>query len=90
MTQFFKLYYELKEKWPGCPEEYYYREINQQLGYECLHPFRLLQDGPGGGYYIKELEGAYGKEWWTRIKSMGFKGVWCQVCQRWMDEVLQN
>jgi hypothetical protein len=90
MTPFFKLYYELKAKWPGCPEEYYHREIQSQLGYECPHPFSLLQDGPGGRYYIEELDEAFGKEWWKKIERMGFKGLWCPVCQKYMNEILQN
>lgn len=82
MTPFFQLYYELKAKWPGCPEEYYHREIQEQLGYECLHPPMLLQDMPGGRYIVDLLVEGCGKEWYKSCTCFHFRATaWCPVCQ---------
>jgi len=84
-SDFFDLYYELKEQHPDQPEYLYHRAIQQRLGYKCPHPFHLLRIVGPGGQSIQEILDDIPPELHKYELKILFEtckqSMWCSVCQ---------
>lgn len=101
VTSFFDRYNELKAKFPGCPEEYLHRAINEEMGRECVHPLPLLRIGSANGEYLLVYVSKIGsiklvpedqmkglRQWFE--DSTNKAALWCPVCQTYPYPEITN